>query len=119
MSETTNDASALLIERSGPVVTLTINRPQSRNPLGEPGDGDLFADACERINGDREVRCAILTGAGKAFSAGGNLKAMRERGGGGSGPGVHIRDQYRHGIHRMVRALWTLEVPLVAAVNGP
>jgi len=119
MTETTNDASALLIERSGPVVTLTINRPQSRNPLGEPGDGDLFADACERINGDREVRCAILTGAGKAFSAGGNLKAMRERGAGFSGPGAHIRDQYRHGIHRMVRALWTLEVPLVAAVNGP
>jgi enoyl-CoA hydratase/carnithine racemase len=30
-----------------------------------------------------------------------------------------VRDQYRHGIHRMVRALWTLEVPMIAAVNGP
>jgi enoyl-CoA hydratase/carnithine racemase len=114
-----SDTSPLLVDRSGPVVTLTINRPESRNPLGEPGDGDLFADACGRINADRDVRCVILTGAGTAFSAGGNLKAMRERGGGFAGPGAHIRDHYRHGIHRMVRALWTLEVPMIAAVNGP
>src|SRR5512144_1139226 len=114
-----SDAQPLLFDRSGLVVTLTINRPESRNPLGEPGDGDRFAEAAERINTDREVRCVILTGAGTEFSAGGNLKAMRERGGGFAGPGVHVRDHYRHGIHRMVRALWTLEVPLIAAVNGP
>jgi enoyl-CoA hydratase/carnithine racemase len=110
---------ALLVATDGPVVTLTINRPDQRNPLGEPGDGDRFAEAAARINADRDVRCVILTGAGPAFSAGGNLKAMRERGGAFSGPGVHIRDGYRHNIHRMVRALWTLEVPMIAAVNGP
>ena len=114
-----SEPQPLLVEHAGPVVTLTINRPESRNPLGEPGDGDRFADAAQQINGDRSVRCVILTGAGSAFSAGGNLKAMRERGGGFQGPGVHVRDQYRHGIHRMVRALWTLEVPMIAAVNGP
>jgi enoyl-CoA hydratase/carnithine racemase len=110
--------SALLFEKAGPVVTLTINRPDARNPLGEVGDGDLFVEAARRINEDREVRCAILTGAGKAFSAGGNLKAMRERSGGFSGGGVHIRERYRNGIHRMVRAVWGIEVPLIAAVNG-
>lgn len=111
--------SALLVEKDGPLVTLTINRPESRNPLGEPGDGDLFADACARINADRTVRCVILTGAGKAFSAGGNVKAMHERSGSFGGPAVAIRESYRTGIHRMVRALWTLEVPMIAAVNGP
>jgi enoyl-CoA hydratase/carnithine racemase len=111
--------SALLIEKSGPVVTLTINRPDSRNPLGEEGDGELFADAAAGINADREVRCAILTGAGSAFSAGGNLKAMRERSGAFQGTGVRIRERYRTGIHRLVRSLWGLEVPLIAAVNGP
>ena len=111
--------SALLFEKSGPIVTLTINRPDARNPLGEEGDGELFADAAARINADRDVRCAILTGAGKAFSAGGNLKSMRERSGSFAGAGVHIRERYRNGIHRLVKALWTLEVPLVAAVNGP
>jgi enoyl-CoA hydratase/carnithine racemase len=111
--------SALRFEKSGPVVTLTINRPDTRNPLGEEGDGELFAEAAERINADREVRCAILTGAGSAFSAGGNIKAMRERSGAFSGAGVHIRERYRRGIHRIVRSLWGLEVPLIAAVNGP
>jgi len=111
--------SALLIEKTGPVVTLTINRPESRNPLGEDGDGELFANAAAGINADRDVRCVILTGAGKAFSAGGNLKSMRERAGTFAGAGVHIRERYRTGIHRMVRALWTLEVPMIAAINGP
>src|SRR5580698_3535297 len=111
--------SALLIEKNGPVVTLTINRPESRNPLGEDGDGELFANAAAGINADRDVRCVILTGAGKAFSAGGNLKAMRERAGTFAGPGVLIRERYRSGIHRMVRAIWGLEVPVIAAVNGP
>ncbi|HEY4944321.1 MAG TPA: crotonase/enoyl-CoA hydratase family protein [Rhizomicrobium sp.] len=111
--------SALLVEKNGSVVTLTINRPESRNPLGEEGDGPLFADACSAINADREVRCAILTGAGSAFSAGGNVKAMRERSGSFAGAGVHIRERYRNGIHRIVKSLWHLEVPLIAAVNGP
>lgn len=109
----------LLLEKSGYVVTLTINRPDSRNPLGEDGDGELFASAAERINADRDVRCAILTGAGSAFSAGGNLKAMRSRAGTFAGPGVAIRERYRTGIHRLVRAVWGIEVPLIAAVNGP
>lgn len=111
--------SALLFEKTGPIVTLTINRPESRNPLGEEGDGELFADTAARINLDRDVRCAILTGAGSAFSAGGNLKAMRERAGAFQGTGVRIRERYRNGIHRLVRSLWSLEVPLIAAVNGP
>lgn len=111
--------SALLFEKSGHVVTLTLNRPESRNPLGEDGDGELFADAAQHINADRDVRCVILTGAGKAFSAGGNLKAMRERAGTFAGSGVSIRERYRSGIHRMVRALWGVEVPMIAAVNGP
>ncbi len=111
--------SALLFEKDGPLVTLTINRPESRNPLGEDGDGALFADAAARINDDREVRAVILTGAGPAFSAGGNVKAMREKGGAFAGPGVAIRERYRTGIHRVVKSVWGIEVPVVAAVNGP
>ena len=111
--------SALLFEKSGAIVTLTINRAESRNPLGEEGDGELFADAADRINQDREIRCAILTGAGSAFSAGGNVKAMRERSGAFAGGSTALRERYRHGIHRLVRALYGIEVPLIAAVNGP
>ncbi|MBI1211084.1 MAG: crotonase/enoyl-CoA hydratase family protein [Alphaproteobacteria bacterium] len=112
-------SEALLVDIEGPVATLTINRPDARNPLGHEGDGDLFEGVCARLNADRSVRAVILTGAGKAFSAGGDVKAMRERGGSFAGPAVAIRERYRTGIHRMVRALWGIEVPMIAAVNGP
>jgi enoyl-CoA hydratase/carnithine racemase len=111
--------SSLLFDKSGSVVTLTINRPEARNPLGEDGEAELFSEAAARINADRGVRCVILTGAGSAFSAGGNLKAMREKSGAFAGSATAIREGYRTGIHRMVRAIWNIEVPLIAAVNGP
>jgi enoyl-CoA hydratase/carnithine racemase len=109
----------LLYETHGPVVVLTINRAESRNPLGADGDGDAFAAAAARINADRAVRAVILTGAGKAFSAGGDVKAMKDRAGAFAGPGVAIRERYRTGIHRIVRSVWNIEVPVIAAVNGP
>lgn len=112
-------SDALIFEKKGHVVTLTINRPESRNPLGAADDPENFSSAAARINADRDVRCVILTGAGQAFSAGGNIKAMREGGEGFGGPGTHIRERYRNGIHRIVRSIWGIEVPVIAAVNGP
>ena len=106
-------------EIDGHVATLTFTRPDSLNALGAPGDGDVVAAACEALNDNREVRCAILTGEGRAFSAGGDVKAMKAREGAFSGNPVAIRDGYRRNIHRVVRALYNLEVPLIAAVNGP
>ena len=66
----------LKFEKNGAVVTLTMNRPDIRNPLGEPEDVQNFEKASDKINNDRDIRCVILTGAGKAFSAGGNVKNM-------------------------------------------
>ena len=103
----------------GAVTRLTINRAEMMNPLGNPGDGDEFAEVCREINRDDATRCVILTGAGRAFSAGGDVKAMRDKSGtfGGSAPA--ISDGYRENIHVMLRALYGLRVPLIAAVNGP
>jgi enoyl-CoA hydratase/carnithine racemase len=111
--------SALLFEKDGYVATLTINRPEMRNALGEAGDGELFAEATARINADRALRCVILTGVGTAFSAGGNVKAMRDKAGVFAGTQEQIRDSYKSNIHRIVRSLWHVEVPMIAAVNGP
>ena len=62
----------LKFEKKGSIATLTMNRPDIRNPLGEPEDVVNFEEASNLINNDRDIRCVILTGAGKAFSAGGN-----------------------------------------------
>jgi enoyl-CoA hydratase/carnithine racemase len=109
----------LTIERRGKVVVLTFNRPDTMNPLGATGDGDEVAQACADINADGSVRCVVLTGAGRAFSAGGDIKAMQARTGSFAGSGVEIRERYRGNIHRLVRAIYNLEVPSIAAVNGP
>lgn len=109
----------LLFERAGPLVTLTFNAPERRNPLGEEEDCAAIVAAAEKINADDAVKVAIVTGAGSAFSGGGDLRAIRDRITSGQVSPLAIRERYRTTIHRMVRALWSLDVPLIAAVNGP
>ncbi|HEX4199669.1 MAG TPA: crotonase/enoyl-CoA hydratase family protein [Caulobacteraceae bacterium] len=108
----------LTLEKRGHVAILTLNRPESLNALGAPGDGDAVAATCEQVNADADVRCVVLTGAGRAFSAGGDVKAMKAREGAFAGNGIAIRDGYRRNIHRIVRSIYGLEVPAIAAVNG-
>jgi enoyl-CoA hydratase/carnithine racemase len=110
--------SLLVLEKRGHVGLLTLNRPESLNALGAPGDGDAVAQTCEQVNADQDIRCVVLTGAGRAFSAGGDVKAMKAREGAFAGSGVAIRDGYRRNIHRIVRSIYGLEVPSIAAVNG-
>lgn len=110
--------SLLTLEKRGHVAILTLNRPESLNALGAPGDGDQVRATCEAVNADPEIRCVVLTGAGRAFSAGGDVKAMKAREGAFAGSGVAIRDGYRNNIHRVVRSIYGLEVPSIAAVNG-
>lgn len=109
----------LLHEQDGAVVTLTFNTPETRNALTDHDLCDAIVEAMGRINADQSVRVAIVTGAGKAFSSGGNLKHMKERHGTFSGDAVAVKDGYRRGIQRVARAMWECEVPLIAAVNGP
>jgi len=108
----------LAYDQTGSVVTLTMNQPALRNPLtGNRAAADLI-EACERMSADPSVRVAILTGAGSAFSSGGNVKAMRRHFEGG-GEASKTREEYRHGIQRMTLAVFNVEVPIIAAVNGP
>lgn len=111
--------SLIQITKEGPVTILTLDRADTMNPLGAPGDGDEFVAAANAINRDMECRVVILTGAGRAFSAGGDVKAMRDKTGTFGGTTPAISDGYRDNIHQMLRALYGLRVPVIAAVNGP
>lgn len=109
----------LLVERDGHVETWTINRPESRNPISDDEMVEAFMTAVDEANANPEVRVVILTGAGKAFSAGGDVKKMRDGEGIFGGRPHQIRNGYRYGIQQIPLALQRLDVPLIAAVNGP
>ena len=110
---------AVLYEQEGHIVLLTLNRPELRNPVSEPEIITGLLDACARMTDDYSVRAAILTGAGSAFSTGGNLKAMAAPGGNADAEPWANRRWYMDGIQRLPLAFERLEVPVIAAVNGP
>lgn len=110
----------LSVTREGPVMILTMNRPEDRNAISTIEDCRQFEAVCEEITDDLSIAAVILTGAGTAFSSGGNLKKMRDRS--GFAPretAIATRNSYRKAIQRIPLALHRLEVPTIAAVNGP
>lgn len=107
----------VLYAQEGGVVTLTLNQPETRNAIS-PAIVEALVSHCDRINRDMSVGCVILTGAGKSFSSGGNVKEMHERTGLFAGSPAEIRRAYQHGIQRIPTAMYDLEVPAIAAVNG-
>ena len=110
-------SESVLFERDGGVVTLTLNEPETRNAISDAIIEALVA-RCAEINDDMTISCVIITGAGKSFSAGGNIKEMLEKKGLFGGSPVEIRRGYQHGIQRIPMAIYDLEVPVIAAVNG-
>ena len=96
----------LLIERSAHVEQWTLNRPDARNAISDAEMVDAIVDAVSAVNGDMDVRAVVLTGAGSAFSAGGNIKDMSDKRGMFGGSPAEIRAGYRQGIQRIPRALY-------------
>lgn len=108
----------LKTERDGAILTLTMNQPETRNALTGNSAVEEFVQACEAIRLDTTIRCVIVTGAGPVFCSGGNVKDMQRFFKQDLLPDV-IREEYRNGIQRLPRALYHLDVPVIAAVNGP
>jgi enoyl-CoA hydratase len=105
----------LLIERQGHVVILTMNRPSARNAWSLQMLAQMW-DAWEMIDGDPDVRCAILTGAGGTFCAGADLKLMHAD---QSDDPWHARFQEDPDLHwRALLRHYRLQKPLIAAVEG-
>ena len=109
--------SFLQSSRDGGVLTLTMNQPETRNALTGTTAVQELVDACEAITLDTTIRVVILTGAGPVFSSGGNVKDMRRFFEDDIAPEL-IREEYRNGIQRLPRALYNLDVPVIAAING-
>jgi enoyl-CoA hydratase/carnithine racemase len=98
-------------DRAGGVLTLTLNRPEKRNAI-DPALRDALAAALDAAATDASVRGVVLTGAGGAFCAGGDLARFDE---------LHDARAYRHVAHRLtdlVESVERLEKPVVAAIDG-
>ena len=102
----------LLFQVDGPVATATLNRPHVRNALSLNLIGELGRVA-ELVRDDPAVRVLILTGAGNAFSAGGDIKDIQDR----SARGLFSEEMAR--VTQILRAFAELPKPVIAAVNGP
>jgi len=112
-------SSVLLYEQDDlGVVTLTLNHPETRNALTGTGIVEAMLDACHRIERDPSVRAVVITATGTIFSSGGKIDEMQRQIGPEFGSEV-LRQEYRHGIQRLPLAIHQLEVPTIAAVNGP
>ena len=105
------------LEVDGRVALLTFNRDDMRNALTGTSLVDDICATLEWADGNESLSVLILTGAGSAFSAGGNLKVMRERS--GSASPFELEDYYRQGIQRIPLAMRRAEIATIAAVNGP
>jgi enoyl-CoA hydratase/carnithine racemase len=101
------DQPTILVDDAGPVARIVLNRPDKRNPIGAGTCGELVA-ALAAIRDRPEVRVVVLTGAGVAFSAGGDLSAMHAP---GPGPRASLVD--------LLLAMHELGKPIIAMVNGP
>lgn len=101
------------------VATLTLNRHDLRNALTGSNLIDDIVTTAEWVNQCEDVSVLVITGAGSAFSAGGNIRDMANRSGDFAGDVAECADRYRKGIQRIPLALQNVEVPIIAAVNGP
>lgn len=100
------------------IATITLNRPDARNAYSQQMLESL-EQALAHANNDPQVRVLILTGAGSAFSAGGDLQLMRKHEGMFEGDPAELRQQYLDGIHRVPQAVSRFRKPMIAAINGP
>ncbi|WP_030167984.1 MULTISPECIES: enoyl-CoA hydratase/isomerase family protein [Actinomycetes] len=112
MTDNTSSEPEILIEKRGPIRLVTLNRPDSRNATSTSMH-HAFLSLWPQLAADRDARCVVVTGAGKAFSAGGDYEMMQKS----------LEEEGRwHNVDEARRLLVELvhfPLPIVAAVNGP
>ncbi|MGK0153740.1 MAG: 2-(1,2-epoxy-1,2-dihydrophenyl)acetyl-CoA isomerase [Neolewinella sp.] len=101
----------------GALATITLDRPDARNAYSEEMCGQLV-EALDQAERHADVRCVILTGEGKSFHAGGDVKAMKARSGMFAGDATELRQRYLDGIQSVPRRIAVFRKPLFAAING-
>lgn len=112
------DERVLLTIHEGGVAVATLNRPEVLNAVDEELRGAL-ARVVDQAHQDDRIRALVITGAGRGFCAGGDIKAMQSRLTAASGDIADVGWRRQRRLHHLVTRLHTLEKVTIAAVNGP
>jgi len=116
----------LLVDDHAGVRKLTLNRPDRKNSVSPELREELLA-ALDEARSDDEIRCVVITGAGDAFCSGvdlGRSKVTKDAASGEQPPEPRapdlrmVREAMKRGMQRVVTALWELDKPVIASVNG-
>ncbi len=115
----TSDQPEVLYEVADHIATITLNRPESMNSFS-PGLLAGWATSIDRAAEDEDVRVVVVTGNGRAFCAGADLKATGDANyaAAGEANAGERRNSLRHSVFRVPRALQHLDKPYIAAING-
>jgi enoyl-CoA hydratase/carnithine racemase len=100
------------------VATVTLSDPATRNAITDPVLLEEVKAIFTSIQDNPDVSVCILTGEGKGFSSGGNVKDMLNREKMFAGNHLELQNNYRKGIHSLSKLLYSIEIPIIAAVNG-
>lgn len=105
----------ILVEKKDQITRITLNRPAALNSFNDKM-GEEFYAALKETEKDEGTRCLVITGAGRAFSAGEDVSGLKERYGGDSHPslGDHLRKKY----HPIILRIRHMEKPIIARING-
>ncbi len=106
----------IIVEKKNEIGRITLNRPNALNAINE-AMGEELNSALKEVDRDEKTRCLVITGAGRAFSAGEDVSGLKERyGSTGFHPslGDHLRKKY----HPIILRLRSMGKPVIARLNG-
>ena len=113
------DFKEILFTTENNIATIVLNRPEARNVITSLEMVTEIETACDHVNQDMDIKVLIITGKDPAFSAGGNIKDMAAKKGMFTGTPAQIMANYKRFVQRIPRAVHGVEIPTIAAVNGP
>ena len=119
MTEINTGTKDLLASKENGVGVLTLNRPEARNAMSGEMNSAL-QELLKQFEGDPEIRCIVLTGAGKGFCAGGDVKGMASSGDGTVGTNTIDQAIHRQRVHQRATSgkLFKMPKPTIASLPG-
>ena len=108
----------ITLEKSNNIATISLDDPATRNAITGPIMLEELIDLFSSLQRDKSISVCILTGIGKGFSSGGNIHDMASHNKMFAGEPLELQQNYRDGIHRLTKLIYSIEVPIIAAING-